>query len=212
MSQLYLRQEDDSALCRCGNCAHTCTADEVEIITDFEERVSSGEVCPAGECPECGCLMYLDEPEKPTASPDAIAALKALLEWESYMGGFDAPAWQAARAAVASHAGAGDVSIASAPAFERHKARPGLRFLVIWEIDSDAATPAAAARKAWAQMRAPDSTANCFTVIDAAGHATEIDLSPEGEQFAHLPEFCPSSHWNRGDDICADCGTDLNAA
>lgn len=21
---------------------------------------------------------------------------------------------------------------------------------------------------------------------------------------------CPSNHWNRGDDVCADCGADLN--
>lgn len=31
------------------------------------------------------------------------------------------------------------------------------------------------------------------------------------ETFAHLPERCPSNHWNRGDDICADCGAYLNA-
>lgn len=29
-------------------------------------------------------------------------------------------------------------------------------------------------------------------------------------KFAHTPETCPSKHWNRGDDICADCGADLN--
>lgn len=28
--------------------------------------------------------------------------------------------------------------------------------------------------------------------------------------FAHAPETCPSNHWNRGDDICVDCGADLN--
>lgn len=28
--------------------------------------------------------------------------------------------------------------------------------------------------------------------------------------FLHAPETCPSNHWNRGDDICADCGTDLS--
>lgn len=30
--------------------------------------------------------------------------------------------------------------------------------------------------------------------------------------FAHVPETCPSNHWNRGDDICADCGADLNGS
>jgi hypothetical protein len=30
------------------------------------------------------------------------------------------------------------------------------------------------------------------------------------EIFPHPPYRCPSSHWNRGDDICEDCGTNLN--
>lgn len=29
--------------------------------------------------------------------------------------------------------------------------------------------------------------------------------------FAHEPDACPSMHWNGGDDICADCGADLQA-
>jgi hypothetical protein len=28
--------------------------------------------------------------------------------------------------------------------------------------------------------------------------------------YRHLPDRCPSNHWNDGDDICTDCGTDLN--
>lgn len=32
----------------------------------------------------------------------------------------------------------------------------------------------------------------------------------KAESFAHAPEACPSQHHNRGDDICADCGADLN--
>jgi hypothetical protein len=30
-----------------------------------------------------------------------------------------------------------------------------------------------------------------------------------GDTFAHTPDNCPSKHWNRGDDICADCGENL---
>lgn len=40
-----------------------------------------------------------------------------------------------------------------------------------------------------------------------------IDGTPTAqpaESFAHAPEACPSQHHNRGDDICADCGADLN--
>lgn len=29
------------------------------------------------------------------------------------------------------------------------------------------------------------------------------------ESFDHDPAHCPSDHWNRGDDICEDCGTFL---
>lgn len=28
--------------------------------------------------------------------------------------------------------------------------------------------------------------------------------------FAYHPDNCPSQHWNRGDDICEDCGLNLN--
>lgn len=31
------------------------------------------------------------------------------------------------------------------------------------------------------------------------------------DEKAYTPETCPSKHWNRGDDICADCGADLNS-
>ncbi len=35
------------------------------------------------------------------------------------------------------------------------------------------------------------------------------DQPAPSSRFAHTPEACPSDHWNRGDDICADCGADL---
>ncbi len=39
----------------------------------------------------------------------------------------------------------------------------------------------------------------------------QIDNEPYGvtRVYSHTPEMCPSKHWNDGDDICADCGTDL---
>lgn len=36
------------------------------------------------------------------------------------------------------------------------------------------------------------------------------DETDRGRSFPHGPDACPSSHWNQGDDICADCGVDLN--
>lgn len=34
--------------------------------------------------------------------------------------------------------------------------------------------------------------------------------APLPETFPYTPETCPTKHYNRGDDICADCGEDLN--
>lgn len=39
------------------------------------------------------------------AAPELLAALRALLEWEALMGGWEAPAWSQAHAAVAKAAG-----------------------------------------------------------------------------------------------------------
>ena len=55
------------------------------------------------------------------------------------------------------------------------------RYLVTWEMDIYADSPREAAEKAWDHMRAPDSSANVFEVIDANGVGTIIDLSEEGQ-------------------------------
>lgn len=49
-------------------------------------------------------------------------------------------------------------------------------YVVTWELDVDAGTPEEAARQAWAAMRAPESTANVFDVLDAEGGCTRVDL------------------------------------
>jgi len=54
------------------------------------------------------------------------------------------------------------------------------RYLVQWEIDSDAESPIEAAREAWAAMRRHDSIANYFTVKDTrTGEAIGVDLLEE---------------------------------
>ena len=53
------------------------------------------------------------------------------------------------------------------------------RYLVTWEMDIYADSPWEAAEKAWGHMRALDSSANVFEVIDANGVGTIIDLSEE---------------------------------
>lgn len=49
-------------------------------------------------------------------------------------------------------------------------------YVVTWEIDIDGDSPQDAARQAWAHMRAVDSTANVFDVLDAEGGCTRVDL------------------------------------
>ena len=49
------------------------------------------------------------------------------------------------------------------------------RYLVTWEMDIYADSPREAAEKAWGHMRAPDSSANVFTVIDKNGAGTNVD-------------------------------------
>jgi len=61
----------------CAACGWKGDAIDVECaIADFGDRVAPGEICPAGECPECGALAHLIE--KPDPAPELLAALKAL--------------------------------------------------------------------------------------------------------------------------------------
>ncbi len=53
------------------------------------------------------------------------------------------------------------------------------RYLVMWEMDIYADSPREAAEKAWGHMRAPDSTANVFTVLNKDGVETIIDLEEQ---------------------------------
>lgn len=53
------------------------------------------------------------------------------------------------------------------------------RYLVTWEIDIYADSPQEAAEKAWDHMRASDSTANVFNVIDKDGGKTTVDLEEQ---------------------------------
>jgi hypothetical protein len=57
--------EDDERLCSCNaGCGWSGPVKDLGCqfheITDFFERVSPGEVCPVGECPECGALAHFD--------------------------------------------------------------------------------------------------------------------------------------------------------
>lgn len=70
----------------CDNCDWTGSEDELSRslyqIHHLAERLDPGSVVPAGECPECSCLAYIDPtPEERAterlraASSDMLAAL-----------------------------------------------------------------------------------------------------------------------------------------
>jgi len=46
---------------KCQNCSWTGDADHCGAITDLEQRVSPGEFCPVGECPQCGALVACND-------------------------------------------------------------------------------------------------------------------------------------------------------
>ena len=57
---------DDGAAVECGACEWAGTGADLDLMTDFEERVTAGEVCPAGQCPDCGALAYVVEKKEST--------------------------------------------------------------------------------------------------------------------------------------------------
>ena len=66
--------------------------------------------------------------------------------------------------------------------------------------------------EAWAEERRDDveaySEANGGCEVEEQIDNDPWEISVK-EVFAHDPAHCPSDHWNRGDDICADCGANL---
>jgi len=59
--------------CICDNCGWNGSAEALQPIQDFQERMGTASECaasygivlmPEGECPECGCLAYFPHHEK----------------------------------------------------------------------------------------------------------------------------------------------------
>ena len=84
MSECYL-EVADNALCHCGDCDWTGSGKELDMIHDIQERIDPGSIVPAGECPDCGALAYLDktlEAEDARAKKeDAGRAMLAVLKY-----------------------------------------------------------------------------------------------------------------------------------
>ena len=54
-----LINDDDKRPVYCQNCNWRGDANETAPICSLDQRISPGEIVPAGECPECGALAQL---------------------------------------------------------------------------------------------------------------------------------------------------------
>lgn len=71
---------DDSPVA-CDNCNWQGTAIQTNDIKDIEERIEPGTTVPTGECPMCGALAYIRNPDPKTESPvDTFATVLAITE------------------------------------------------------------------------------------------------------------------------------------
>jgi predicted RNA-binding Zn-ribbon protein involved in translation (DUF1610 family) len=68
MTQTQL-QPDDGIPCVCGDCNKEFNSQDLDMVDDFEERVSPGEIVPAGQCPDCGALAHYRDQKAPDWSP-----------------------------------------------------------------------------------------------------------------------------------------------
>ncbi|HTR86216.1 MAG TPA: hypothetical protein VMI56_17160 [Reyranella sp.] len=59
MSSIFIQVEDPEALCSCSDCEWEGPAKDLQMVSSIEERISAGEIVPAGECPACGALAHL---------------------------------------------------------------------------------------------------------------------------------------------------------
>ena len=53
----------DTYRCSCNNCGKQLTNHELSPIQDAQERLTPGEETPAGECPDCFALAFVDRCE-----------------------------------------------------------------------------------------------------------------------------------------------------
>lgn len=85
-------------LAECQNCGEAWHIDHVKEAQDLAQRVSPGEILPAGECPSCGALCHLWEaPKRKAANADpknqtrAERARQALVRYKAELLGEPGP-------------------------------------------------------------------------------------------------------------------------
>jgi len=68
-------------ICACDTCDWKGHPDKLGAISDVDSRLTPGSVVPAGECPECGALTYIepDTSDIPEAGPAFFEGAKLTL-------------------------------------------------------------------------------------------------------------------------------------
>lgn len=165
MTQCWIENVDDDAPCSCGDCAWTGPASDLDMISDIQERLTPNDPVPAGQCPECGDLAYLDEDD---AQPDDThrAALQAIAnaapevdpgegEWHSiadaYLCGVTQGQYVAAVTARAALSGQAPAPIPAAPDY---------RALLVALLDAMETPRSRKGAAAWDAARAAVAAAN----------------------------------------------------
>lgn len=82
MTQLCIHwQLPEDTRVTCGNCDWAGLVTQLEDIHDAQERLCPGEETPAGECPICGALAYIeseiDNGARQEPKPVALSAYSA---------------------------------------------------------------------------------------------------------------------------------------
>lgn len=65
----------------CPDCTWTGRLDDLASIKDACERVSEGELMAAGECPDCGALISIQDQDVPDYTLDAVAQIMIQRGW-----------------------------------------------------------------------------------------------------------------------------------
>jgi hypothetical protein len=102
-------EETSTDAARCDSCDKVWALDALHPIHDIWSRVKPGGVMPIGDCPDpdCGALCYPtygyvhDLEERLATFEDVVTRL---LDWATYMGGWDASVWEDARRLLGRHA------------------------------------------------------------------------------------------------------------
>jgi hypothetical protein len=122
--QVWRQAACEYAMCRVEADTPDAAIDQMEAICEQDIKSLDWEACDGGDSampphfyralPINGAFDYINGPDAEracVADPDTrnlLSALRGLLEWSEHTGGWDAPAWKAARDAVAAYTPAPD--------------------------------------------------------------------------------------------------------